>query len=61
MREGGRRCERALGVIGPAWLAPDLAASWADAAQREALMQIARLKEREPALGPRLLAVGEKE
>ncbi len=54
------RCERALGVIGPAWLVPDLAASWQDEAQRETLLEAARLAEHEPVLGPRILAVGGK-
>ena len=61
VREGGLRCEGALGVIGPAWLAPDLAASWADEAQRETFLEAARLTEHEPALGARILAVGGKE
>jgi SAM-dependent methyltransferase len=49
-----------LGIIGPAWQVPDLEASWQEPARREVILQVARLVESEPALGPRLMAVGKK-
>ena len=48
------------GVVGPAWLAPDLDAQWGDPARREALLQTVRMTEREaPLMGlhTHLLAV----
>jgi len=60
LREGGLVHEATLAVLGPAWMVPDLDASWADPAQRERILAIARLTEEEPVLGPRLLAVGRK-
>ncbi len=59
--ESGLRHEATLGILGPAWLVPDLDASWQDPAQREVILDIARLTEHEPALGPRLLAIGRKQ
>ena len=41
-------------------MVPDLDASWQDEAQREAILEIARLTENEPVLGPRLMAVARK-
>jgi SAM-dependent methyltransferase len=58
--DAGFTVDAVLGVLGPAWLVPDLAAAWADAARREVLLEIARLSEAEPALGPRILVVGRK-
>ncbi len=52
--------EQTLGILGPAWMVPDLDASWQDEAQREVILEIARLTENEPALGPRLMAVARK-
>lgn len=60
LREGGLAHEATLGVLGPAWMVPDVDASWADPAQRERILAIARLTEDEPVLGPRLLALGRK-
>lgn len=60
VRDAGFACERVIGVMGPGWMVPDLDASWQETDQREALMALARLTENEPALGPRLLAVGYK-
>ncbi len=57
---GGLVHERTLGILGPAWMVPDLDASWADPAQREVILEIARLTEDEPVLGPRLMAVARK-
>jgi hypothetical protein len=41
-------------------MVPDLDESWQDAAQRQVLLDIARLTENEPVLGPRLMAVARK-
>jgi SAM-dependent methyltransferase len=60
LEEGGLVHERTLGILGPAWMVPDLEASWQDEAQREVILEIARLTEREPVLGPRLMAVARK-
>jgi ubiquinone/menaquinone biosynthesis C-methylase UbiE len=59
--EAGLRVEALLGVIGPAWLVPDLEAAWKDPARRDAILEMARLAEHEPALGPRILAVARKQ
>ncbi len=56
----GLRHEATLGILGPAWMVPDLDKSWQDESRREVLLDIARLTEREPVLGPRLMAVGRK-
>jgi ubiquinone/menaquinone biosynthesis C-methylase UbiE len=58
--EAGLAHERTLGVLGPAWLVPDLDACWADGRKRRRLMEVARLLEGEGVLGPRLMAVGWK-
>jgi SAM-dependent methyltransferase len=60
LQESGFVCDGVLGILGPAWMVPDLDASWHDAAQREVILDIARLTENEPVLGPRLMAVGHK-
>ena len=49
-----------MGILGPAWMVPDLDGSWKDTAQREVILDIARLTENEPVLGPRLMAVARK-
>jgi len=54
----GFRCEALLGVVGPAWLVPDIDADWSDPAKRACMIEMARMLENEPVLGPRLLAVG---
>lgn len=53
--------EATLGVLGPAWMVPDLDRSWEDPVEREVILDIARLTENEPVLGPRLMAVTRKE
>ena len=58
--EAGMVCEAVLGVVGPAWLVPDLDGAWGDPAKRERILALARLTENEPVLGPRLLGVGRK-
>lgn len=60
IQESGLAYETMLGILGPAWMAPDLDKSWQDPAEREAILDIARLTENEPVLGPRLLAVARK-
>jgi ubiquinone/menaquinone biosynthesis C-methylase UbiE len=60
VEDAGLRHEVTLGILGPAWMVPDLDASWADPAQREVILDIARLTEHEPVLGPRLMAVARK-
>jgi ubiquinone/menaquinone biosynthesis C-methylase UbiE len=60
LEESGLIHGRTLGILGPAWMVPNLDESWADESQRETLMGIARLTENEPVLGPRLMAVGRK-
>lgn len=58
--EAGLIHERTLGVVGPAWLAPDLDESWQDDAKRATLMDLAHALENEPVLGPRFMAVALK-
>jgi ubiquinone/menaquinone biosynthesis C-methylase UbiE len=60
MQEGGLEHETTLGVLGPAWMVPDLETSWGDQSRRAVILAIARLTEREPVLGPRLMALGRK-
>ncbi len=56
----GLLVEAILGILGPAWMVPQLDASWQNETQREVLLNIARLTEHEPVLGPRLLAIARK-
>jgi SAM-dependent methyltransferase len=60
LQAGGLIHEDTLGILGPAWMVPNLDASWQDEAQREVILEIARLTENEPVLGPRLMAVARK-
>ncbi len=60
LQAGGLIHENTLGILGPAWMVPNLDASWQDEAQREVILEIARLTENEPVLGPRLMAVARK-
>jgi ubiquinone/menaquinone biosynthesis C-methylase UbiE len=63
VREAGFELLDLLGVEGPGWLLPDIEQRWADAAERERLLQAARTVEREPTLlglHAHLLAVGRK-
>ena len=60
VRAAGFACETVIGIVGPAWLVPRIDSAWQDPAKREAMMEMARLLENEPVLGPRLLAVGKK-
>jgi ubiquinone/menaquinone biosynthesis C-methylase UbiE len=58
--EAGMIHETTLGVIGPAWLVPDLDESWRDEEKRKRMMAVARMLENESVLGPRLVAVARK-
>jgi SAM-dependent methyltransferase len=60
VEDAGLHHEATLGILGPAWMVPNLDASWADPAQREVILDIARLTEHEPVLGPRLLTIARK-
>ncbi len=60
IQAAGLRHEATLGIIGPAWLVPNLEASWQDPTKREAILAAARMTENEPLLGPRLLGIGRK-
>jgi ubiquinone/menaquinone biosynthesis C-methylase UbiE len=60
LEETGLAHECTLGILGPAWMVPDLEASWADPDRQQVILDIARLTENEPVLGPRLMAVGRK-
>jgi len=60
LQAGGLIHENTLGILGPAWMVPNLDESWQDEAQREVILEIARLTEDEPVLGPRLMAVARK-
>jgi ubiquinone/menaquinone biosynthesis C-methylase UbiE len=59
--EAGFAVEAVLGVEGPGWALPDLAARWADPARRAEILAAARAIEREPSLlgfHAHVLAVG---
>jgi SAM-dependent methyltransferase len=60
LEAGGLTHERTLGILGPAWMVPDLDASWQEEVRRQVILDIARLTENEPVLGPRLMAVARK-
>jgi len=57
VRAAGFEVDAVLGILGPSWMVPNLEASFADPARRAVILELARLFEREPALGPRILAV----
>ncbi len=56
----GFQCESILGIVGPAWMVPDLDEAWEIPAKRDSILEMARLLENEPLLGPRMLAVAQK-
>jgi len=63
LREAGLEHEGTLAVQGPGWLVPGLEEKWANEDQREALLHVVRLLEKEPgaqAMTPHLMAVGRK-
>ena len=47
-----------LGVTGPGWLLKGDERGWEDPRSRERLLEIARLVERDPLIGPDIRAVG---
>jgi len=52
------------GVVGPAWLAPDIDGIWRDEHKRENIMRVVRLCEKEESilgLSTHLLAISKKE
>ncbi|MHC4215032.1 MAG: class I SAM-dependent methyltransferase [Planctomycetota bacterium] len=53
-------CEKVLGIVGPAWLVPEIDSAWNDPIKRNTMLDIARMLENEPILGPRILAIGRK-
>lgn len=55
--QAGLRPERTLGVLGPAWQVPELEKSWSDPVKQQTILEIARLTEDEPVLGPRFVTV----
>jgi hypothetical protein len=63
LEEAGLAHRETVAVQGPGWIVPDLEARWADAHQRELLLQVVRWTEKESValdMSPHLLAVGEK-
>jgi ubiquinone/menaquinone biosynthesis C-methylase UbiE len=60
VQEAGLQFGETLGVMGTAWIVPNLDQAWQDAAKRARLIEVARLLEHEPALGPRMLTVARK-
>lgn len=60
VEEAGLSVSNVLGVLGPAWMAKDFAENWQIENRREAILEIARLTENQPELGPRTLIVARK-
>ncbi len=60
VEQGGFKVSKVLGVLGPAWMAKDFEDSWHCEERREIILEIARLTENQPDLGPRTLVVAEK-
>jgi ubiquinone/menaquinone biosynthesis C-methylase UbiE len=58
--DAGFEHELTLGIQGPGWLVPDLERHLDEPHQREVLLQIARLVERDPAHSPHMVAVARK-
>jgi hypothetical protein len=58
--DAGFEHERTLGIQGPGWLVPDFEQRLDEPHQREILLQIARLTERDPAHSPHMVAVARK-
>lgn len=53
----GFRVEAVLGAIGPAWMAKDFDAAWADEDRREKILEVARMCEPHPIMSPRTVVV----
>lgn len=49
-----------LGVIGPVWMAEDFDHRWEDPKSRETLLELVRMTEHQPELGPRTMIVAVK-
>jgi len=63
LRHAGFDAVRVLGVEGPGWMTADFESRWANAAQREDLMAVARAFEAEPSVvgvSAHLLGIGRK-
>jgi ubiquinone/menaquinone biosynthesis C-methylase UbiE len=60
IEESGLECERMLGIVGLSWLLPNLETVFQDENKREKIMEVARLMEEEPSIGPDMLAVCRK-
>jgi hypothetical protein len=60
IQSAGLIVETTLGIMGTAWLVPDLDNAWLDEKMRPRLLEAARLLENEPVLGPRMLTVARK-
>jgi ubiquinone/menaquinone biosynthesis C-methylase UbiE len=60
LERGGLIFEDLIGVIGPAWMVPDIDSDWDDPPKREVIIQLARMFEKEPLLGPRILGIARK-
>lgn len=58
--EAGFRVTGSLGILGPAWLVPDLEKDWMDLEKRTSILRAARMTENEPVLGPRFVTVARK-
>jgi hypothetical protein len=58
--EAGLAHQQTLGIIGPAWLVPNLDENWEDEEKRKIIMEVARILENESVLGPRIMAVARK-
>lgn len=61
IQEAGLVFEKTVGILGTSWLVPELDQSWNNPEKRERIMEIARLLENEPVLGPRMMTVARKE
>jgi len=60
LEAAGFGLEALLGIVGPAWLVPEIDVAWSDPAKRACMIEMARMLEDEPVLGPRILGVGVK-
>ena len=58
LETAGFVCEALLGVVGPSWLVPEIDAAWEEPDKRVCMIEMARMLENEPVLGPRTLGVG---
>lgn len=61
IQESGLAFEKTIGILGTSWLVPELDHNWNNSEKRKRIMEIARLLENEPVLGPRMMTVARKE